>query len=126
MRQADILPVLVTNHTVTIAAELENGRTLVGQCEISHPSSSVTTPVVASKASAIFRIPGDNDGSEDEYELEEADDALGGEAASSVHNVNYTKEEEQHQSLEAPIRRESDSDSSEIIAPHQTDAGLLY
>ncbi|KAK7064760.1 hypothetical protein R3P38DRAFT_2826273 [Favolaschia claudopus] len=35
--QANILPVIVTNHTVTIAAELENGEKLVGQCEISHP-----------------------------------------------------------------------------------------
>ncbi|KAG6918700.1 hypothetical protein DXG01_012518 [Tephrocybe rancida] len=37
--QASILPVIVTNHTVTIAAELEDGRRLVGQCEISHPVS---------------------------------------------------------------------------------------
>ncbi|KAH9938994.1 UPF0052-domain-containing protein [Epithele typhae] len=35
--QANILPVIVTNHTVTIAAELGNGERLVGQCEISHP-----------------------------------------------------------------------------------------
>ncbi|THH09981.1 hypothetical protein EW146_g8520 [Bondarzewia mesenterica] len=35
--QANILPVIVTNHTVTIAAELINGTKLVGQCEISHP-----------------------------------------------------------------------------------------
>ncbi|KAJ6519249.1 UPF0052-domain-containing protein [Mycena sanguinolenta] len=35
--QANILPVIVTNHTVTIATELENGEKLVGQCEISHP-----------------------------------------------------------------------------------------
>ncbi|KAI0757600.1 UPF0052-domain-containing protein [Daedaleopsis nitida] len=35
--QANILPVIVTNHTVTIAAELENGERLVGQCDISHP-----------------------------------------------------------------------------------------
>ncbi|KAI6022574.1 hypothetical protein EDC04DRAFT_3117743 [Pisolithus marmoratus] len=35
--QANILPVIVTNHTVTIATELENGSRLVGQCEISHP-----------------------------------------------------------------------------------------
>ncbi|CAL1697085.1 unnamed protein product [Somion occarium] len=35
--QANIVPVIVTNHTVTIAAELENGSRLVGQCEISHP-----------------------------------------------------------------------------------------
>ncbi|EJD04444.1 UPF0052-domain-containing protein [Fomitiporia mediterranea MF3/22] len=36
--QANILPVLVTNHTVTIAVELENGRCIVGQCNISHPA----------------------------------------------------------------------------------------
>ncbi|EMD41382.1 hypothetical protein CERSUDRAFT_128117 [Gelatoporia subvermispora B] len=35
--QANILPAIVTNYTVTIAAELENGERLVGQCEISHP-----------------------------------------------------------------------------------------
>ncbi|KAF9471303.1 UPF0052-domain-containing protein [Pholiota conissans] len=35
--QAHILPVIVTNHTVTIAAELADGERLVGQCEISHP-----------------------------------------------------------------------------------------
>ncbi|KIL70615.1 hypothetical protein M378DRAFT_183240 [Amanita muscaria Koide BX008] len=37
--QASILPTVVTNHTVTIAAELEDGGRLVGQCEISHPIS---------------------------------------------------------------------------------------
>ncbi|KAH9486721.1 hypothetical protein JR316_0000786 [Psilocybe cubensis] len=38
--KANILPVIVTNHTVTIAAELEDGEHLVGQCEISHPMVS--------------------------------------------------------------------------------------
>lgn len=33
-----VLPVINTNHTATIAAVLEDGRTIVGQCEISHPS----------------------------------------------------------------------------------------
>jgi len=53
VEKANILPVIITNHTVTIAAELvsfvafavspltlvpkENGSRLVGQCEISHP-----------------------------------------------------------------------------------------
>ncbi|KAK2461746.1 hypothetical protein APHAL10511_006209 [Amanita phalloides] len=37
--QASILPVIITNHTATIAAELEDGERLVGQCEISHPVS---------------------------------------------------------------------------------------
>ncbi|KAF9454921.1 UPF0052-domain-containing protein [Macrolepiota fuliginosa MF-IS2] len=41
--QATILPVIVTNHTVTIAAELENGVRLVGQCEISHPMPQAPT-----------------------------------------------------------------------------------
>ncbi|PPQ67393.1 hypothetical protein CVT25_005972 [Psilocybe cyanescens] len=43
-RKANILPVIVTNHIVTIAAELEDGEHLVGQCEISHPMVS-TEPV---------------------------------------------------------------------------------
>ncbi len=33
-----VLPVINTNHTATIAAELENGEVVVGQCEISHPA----------------------------------------------------------------------------------------
>ncbi|KAJ7151642.1 hypothetical protein C8R46DRAFT_1304209 [Mycena filopes] len=41
---ANILPVIVTNHTVTVAAELENGEKLVGQCEISHPVPSKAIP----------------------------------------------------------------------------------
>ncbi|KAF8746251.1 hypothetical protein AX14_000049 [Amanita brunnescens Koide BX004] len=47
--QASILPVIVTNHTVTIAAELEDGERLVGQCEISHPVPRL--PVTVSSAS---------------------------------------------------------------------------
>ncbi|KAF5361649.1 hypothetical protein D9758_007361 [Tetrapyrgos nigripes] len=43
--QANILPVVVTNHTVTIAADLENGGRLVGQCEISHPVPMVTSEI---------------------------------------------------------------------------------
>lgn len=43
--QAVILPVIVTNHTVTIAAKLANEMTLVGQCEISHPVGDVTPRV---------------------------------------------------------------------------------
>jgi len=43
--QAHILPVIITNHTVTIAAELEDGRKLVGQCEISHPVQQASAPV---------------------------------------------------------------------------------
>ncbi|KAF4572468.1 hypothetical protein EYR36_006973 [Pleurotus pulmonarius] len=43
--QANILPVIITNHTVTIAVELEHGGQVVGQCEISHPVQSASPPV---------------------------------------------------------------------------------
>ncbi|KAN0060928.1 hypothetical protein ACQY0O_006662 [Thecaphora frezii] len=33
-----VVPVINTNHTATIAAELEGGEVIVGQCEISHPA----------------------------------------------------------------------------------------
>jgi hypothetical protein len=36
--------VLVTNHTVTIAAELQNGSKIVGQCNISHPINTEGMP----------------------------------------------------------------------------------
>lgn len=55
--QATILPVIVTNHTVTIAAELENGIRLVGQCEISHPvPQGVTADTVLDEP--LFSIEG--------------------------------------------------------------------
>ncbi|OAD68069.1 hypothetical protein PHYBLDRAFT_188799 [Phycomyces blakesleeanus NRRL 1555(-)] len=38
--RASIVPVINTNHTVTIAALLADGGTLVGQCEISHPPNN--------------------------------------------------------------------------------------
>ncbi|OAD71102.1 hypothetical protein PHYBLDRAFT_134721, partial [Phycomyces blakesleeanus NRRL 1555(-)] len=37
-----VVPVINTNHTATIAALLENSDILVGQCEISHPSVTVS------------------------------------------------------------------------------------
>ncbi|KAG1725566.1 uncharacterized protein EDB91DRAFT_1239786 [Suillus paluster] len=47
--QANILPVIVTNHITTIAAELENGAKLLGQCEISHP----VTPAASSDSELL-------------------------------------------------------------------------
>ncbi|KAF5392018.1 hypothetical protein D9757_003347 [Collybiopsis confluens] len=41
--QANILPVIITNHTVTIAAQLEDGERIVGQCDISHPVPQAPT-----------------------------------------------------------------------------------
>uniref|UniRef100_A0A0W0F9W6 Uncharacterized protein n=1 Tax=Moniliophthora roreri TaxID=221103 RepID=A0A0W0F9W6_MONRR len=59
---ANILPVIVTNHTVTIAAELENGERLVGQCEISHPvvkqpSASATAIEECSPIDSVISQP---------------------------------------------------------------------
>lgn len=45
---AAVLPCINTNHTATIAAELEDGTTLVGQCEISHPARPVRKAAVPS------------------------------------------------------------------------------
>lgn len=35
-----VLPVINTNHTATIAATLQSGQVILGQCEISHPAKS--------------------------------------------------------------------------------------
>ncbi|KZT22076.1 UPF0052-domain-containing protein [Neolentinus lepideus HHB14362 ss-1] len=64
--QANILPVIITNHTVTIAVELENGSKIIGQCNISHPVSSSApsinvfdsdpaSPIVAHAQNVMFR-----------------------------------------------------------------------
>jgi 2-phospho-L-lactate transferase/gluconeogenesis factor (CofD/UPF0052 family) len=56
-----VLPVINTNHTATIAASLENGQVILGQCEISHPSrpreqrdDSLLSSGMDTPASAIF------------------------------------------------------------------------
>jgi hypothetical protein len=59
-RVGRVLPVINTNHTATIAVALQDGQTILGQCEISHPArprplaglashSGLNTP-----ASAVF------------------------------------------------------------------------
>ncbi|KAK1224706.1 hypothetical protein PQX77_012379 [Marasmius sp. AFHP31] len=63
---ANILPVIVTNHTVTIAAELENGERLVGQCEISHPvprQTSASTPPITDNSKSSYEEWSPLDGS---------------------------------------------------------------
>ncbi|KAF8349873.1 hypothetical protein F5887DRAFT_1059126 [Amanita rubescens] len=54
--QATILPVIVTNHTVTIAAELEDGERLIGQCEISHPVPKSDTFVASDSVDGMGKI----------------------------------------------------------------------
>lgn len=48
-----VIPVINTNQTVTIAAGLENGDTLVGQCNISHPTISPTTVGIGRQRSVV-------------------------------------------------------------------------
>lgn len=98
----------MTNHTVTIAAELvclsfpaspttnnligiiqENNRTLVGQCNISHP-------VRPDPASFSFTLSPC---------VSELDDGNSPESVHGVGNLDYTKEEEEDVPLEARIRR---------------------
>ncbi|TYJ58481.1 hypothetical protein B9479_000688 [Cryptococcus floricola] len=59
-----VIPVINTNQTVTIAAQLTNSTTLVGQCAISHPSpnpsssptTSAHTPIHGSHSPAAIPI----------------------------------------------------------------------
>jgi hypothetical protein len=101
MVQASILPVIVTNHTVTIAAQLENSTTLVGQCEISHPVSS-GPPELSLHAENGTRLEAEHDG-EDVTDGIETHDI-------STRNVTFSKAEE-HDDAEAalpsPISRQS-------------------
>lgn len=48
-----ILPAINTNRTMTIAALLENGSTIVGQCEISHPTLRPATSLQDSGSSLV-------------------------------------------------------------------------
>ncbi|KAK8858603.1 hypothetical protein IAR55_002832 [Kwoniella newhampshirensis] len=59
-----VIPVIDTNQTVTIAAQLANSSTLVGQCAISHPTppptpitTSPTTPLIAPAPQRTHQVP---------------------------------------------------------------------
>ena len=61
-----VVPVINTNQTVTIAAELENGETLVGQCAISHPTvpsgaSVMGVPTPSPSPAPVTRVLGQAD-----------------------------------------------------------------
>jgi len=91
--QAHILPVLVTNHTVTIAAELESGDTIVGQCEISHPTRPMLPLATSPRGEATDNI--------EEFLWSPLRDA-------PIRNMNFTKGingEEDYPTLESPIKK---------------------
>lgn len=50
---AHVIPVINTNQTVTIAAECENGETIVGQCAISHPTTNAAGDEAKDKESPL-------------------------------------------------------------------------
>ncbi|KAG8900986.1 hypothetical protein FRB99_005646 [Tulasnella sp. 403] len=95
--QAQILPVLVTNHTVTIAAELEDDTRIIGQCEISHPVAQQSTPQFASGAAQAFTLDIDEDEEDENNELN----------SPVEQNIFFAKggENEAEAPLESPIRR---------------------
>ncbi|KAH7065998.1 UPF0052-domain-containing protein [Auriculariales sp. MPI-PUGE-AT-0066] len=97
--QASILPVIVTNHTVTIAAQLDNNATLVGQCEISHP---VAPPPLAPPELSLHA----EDGTALEAEPDGADIIDGIETSDvSTRNVTFSKGDQEEAALPAPISR---------------------
>lgn len=61
-----VVPVINTNHGISIAAELQNGKIILGQCEISHPSQSTIftnsiTPSIESPFGTPPLVPSDDD-----------------------------------------------------------------
>ncbi|KAG8933068.1 hypothetical protein FRC02_000168 [Tulasnella sp. 418] len=95
--KAHILPVLVTNHTVTIAAELENGGRIVGQCEISHPVHGLTS----SGPGGAVQIP---EAHELGYDDQDEDDDIQQQTGNG--NIMFAKADERSPAwLESKIQR---------------------
>ncbi|KZT61438.1 UPF0052-domain-containing protein [Calocera cornea HHB12733] len=92
---ARILPVIVTNHTVTISAELTNGDTVIGQCDISHPVHGPRPHPRRSNStrSADF----------------DTDDGMDGDQVTHAANISFSKADvesgKEEQRLAAPINR---------------------
>ncbi|KAI9274254.1 hypothetical protein BY458DRAFT_507720 [Sporodiniella umbellata] len=87
-----VLPVINTNHTAAIAALLDDGYTLKGQCEISHPGyqqvqNKITNPIDAFSKLALPSSP---------ITYTEGEDSMNG-------NLMFNKSTEEQ--LSAPISR---------------------
>lgn len=52
-----VIPAINTNHTATIAADLRDGETIVGQCEISHPANPSPNPSSQAASASSLVIP---------------------------------------------------------------------
>ncbi|KAF8761416.1 hypothetical protein RHS01_00386 [Rhizoctonia solani] len=107
--QAHVLPVLVTSHFVTIAAELTNKRTIVGQCEISHPVPSTKPSALAGASTPQSELESEEKPGEGEDD-DDDDEHGGGAADTSRLNAMFSKAPEGEGSaayakLEARINR---------------------
>ncbi|KAG8761615.1 hypothetical protein FRC11_013504 [Ceratobasidium sp. 423] len=87
--QAHVLPVLVTSHFVTIAAELTNKHTIVGQCEISHPVPSAKPSALAGTTTPQSELG--PEGSQEDGDDDEDDEDGGGVADTSRLNAMFSK-----------------------------------
>lgn len=58
-----VIPVINTNQSVIIAAQLLNGETLIGQCNISHPTVNPTTTGLGRQRSVVRHHSGNGSGS---------------------------------------------------------------
>ncbi|CAE6471288.1 unnamed protein product, partial [Rhizoctonia solani] len=106
--QAHVLPVLVTSHFVTIAAELTNKRTIVGQCEISHPVPGARPSALGGATTPQSEQEPEN--TQDDGDDEDDDENGGGVADTSRLNAMFAKAPEGEAStvyakLEARINR---------------------
>ncbi|KAL1412850.1 hypothetical protein Q8F55_000599 [Vanrija albida] len=54
--RAQVIPVINTNQTITIAVQLENQSTIVGQCNISHPTPT-SNPLLRHNAGGVPVVP---------------------------------------------------------------------
>lgn len=99
-----VIPVINTNQTVTIAAQLADSTTLVGQCTISHPTSPTPSTPVRNGKSHI-RIGGRRDSRTFDTSLPPSERPSLDEARPIVSaNLGYRKGEDEVP-LEAKIER---------------------
>ncbi|CCO27855.1 putative protein YNL011C [Rhizoctonia solani AG-1 IB] len=104
----------LTSHFVTIAAELTNKRTIVGQCEISHPVPGAKPSALAGTSTPQNELESEgtheDEGDEDDEDEDEDDEHGGGAADTSRLNAMFSKSPEGEGSaayakLEARINR---------------------
>ncbi|CAO3627214.1 unnamed protein product [Cunninghamella blakesleeana] len=121
-----VIPVINTNQTATIAAQLKNGEIIIGQCEISHPSSPtkdeknillphMMNPIDAfmpyhdeehlSSSSSIFSSPIDDPLEMSEFHPPNEMDLCHSYHSTTSSNLFFEKNSDDQQKLSSPIKR---------------------